>query len=91
MNFAMLWYDDDKKRTFEMKVGRAAEYHNQKYRRVANCCHVHPTMLPPGVEKIGDVVIVADKVIMVNCFWIGVAEEQPESPKPEVGRDVKDD
>jgi len=84
MNFGMLWFNADAKRTFESKVNEAATFHNGKYKRIANCCHVHPSMLLPGVEKVGEIAIVGDKTVAPNYFWVGMAEEKPEANKPEV-------
>ena len=72
MVFGMLWYCDDKKTTFERKVVEAAKYYSDKYGHLANRCHVHPTMLAQNIERVGDIVIVPDKNVMKNHFWLGM-------------------
>lgn len=70
MNIGMLWWDNDPKTTFEIKVKKAAEYFDKKYGAYPNTCIVHPSMVNrTAVDRI-DISIM--KEIRPNYFWIGV-------------------
>ena len=42
MDIGMLWFDNDKKASFEKKVERARDYYLKKYGKKPNLCFVHP-------------------------------------------------
>ncbi len=72
MNTGMLWFDNDPKADFKVKVERAATYYRTKYGRVANVCFVHPSMLEPNPTRPEAIEVRPSKSIMPNHFWIGV-------------------
>ena len=74
MTKGMLWFDNDKKFTFEQKVLGALEYYKSMYGDT-RVCVVNPSMLPDGVSKIGDVDIKTSGSILKNHFWVGTEWE----------------
>ena len=44
MNTGMLWFDNDPKIDFYVKIMRASEYYQKKYGQIPNVCFVHPSM-----------------------------------------------
>jgi len=73
MDIGMLWYDDDKKRTLEEKIARAAEYYRVKYGVSPNRCFVHPTLVDDGKLTIaGGVRLSANRTIIKDHFWLGI-------------------
>lgn len=68
----MLWFDNTPKKSLVQKIDDAMQYFTDKYGRVPNACHIHPTML--GNENIEDapVEIKVDQGILPFHFWIGV-------------------
>ena len=71
MNVGMLWLDDDKQRSFEEKVRRAADYYQEKYGRSPELCLVSVKML--AVEKkVGQIEVQPVKTVLPNHFWLGM-------------------
>jgi hypothetical protein len=67
----MLWLDDDKKRPFDEKVKRAADYYQTKYGRKPTVCLVNPKMLAQE-KKIGKIVVSPIQTVLPYHFWLGV-------------------
>ncbi len=75
MNVGMLWYDDDKSRSLEEKVRRAADYYQRKYGRKPNLCLVNPQSgLNGKTAKVASVELKTAGNVLPHHFWVGVAE-----------------
>ena len=84
MNIGMLWLDDDKRRSFEEKVKRAAEYYSEKYGRFPELCLVNTAMLAgdsasaedtdPAEEnkKVGRIEVQPTQTVLLHHFWLGM-------------------
>ena len=72
MNVGMLWLDDDKKRPFEEKIARAAEYYHHKYGRKPTHCYVHQTATEES-KKIDNISIVPDQMLQKHHFLLGLS------------------
>lgn len=73
MKIGMLWFDNDPKTSLQEKVGKAVDYYNKTYGKVATTCFVHPSMLHLNDPKtIGGVELRTSRRILPNHFWIGV-------------------
>ena len=84
MNIGMLWFDNDPKVGFDVKVERAATYYRNKYGRTPTLCFVHPTMISPqsstsepaagaanrNITAAG-LEIRSTRSVLPNHFWIG--------------------
>lgn len=73
MNFGMLWLDDDKKRTFEEKVLRAADYYRSKYGRLPNTCYVHRSATQEAT-KINKITVVPDQTVLPHHFLLALSQ-----------------
>ncbi|MCP5094307.1 MAG: hypothetical protein GY943_02010 [Chloroflexi bacterium] len=71
MNVGMLWLDDDKKRPFDEKVKRAADYYVTKYGRMPTVCLVNPKMLAQE-KKIDEINVSPIRTVLPYYFWLGV-------------------
>ena len=71
MKVGMLWLDDDKKRPFDEKVKRAAEYYHTKYGSIPTLCLVNKSMLEEK-KTVGKVVVSPVRTVLPNHFWLGV-------------------
>jgi len=71
MKVGMLWLDDDKKRPFDEKIVRAADYYRTKYGRSPNMCLVNKKMLANEIS-VGKIIVSPVKTILPNHFWLGV-------------------
>jgi hypothetical protein len=85
MNIGMLWFDNDPKVGFEVKVERAATYYRNKYGRSPTVCFVHPSMLsgpknssseaplPAAghIPRAAGLEIRSNRSVLPNHFWIG--------------------
>lgn len=77
MNIGMLWLDDDKRRTFEEKVKRAAEYYSEKYGRFPELCLVNTNMLAGSAsaeenKKVGRIEVQPTQTVLPHHFWLGM-------------------
>ena len=71
MNIGMMWLDDNKNRSFEEKVKRAAAYYQQKYGQVPNLCMVSEQSLAE-VTSIDDIKVQPANFVRPFHFWIGI-------------------
>lgn len=71
METGMLWFDDSKRPLTE-KVESAVAYYRDKYEEAPNLCAVHPSMLPDGDTKVGEIDIRGATAVMPHHFWLGV-------------------
>ena len=75
MNIGMLWFDNDPKTDFSLKIERAARYYCEKYGKKPNVCFVHPSMLqtvPADKKTRSDIEVRTTKSVLPNHFWIGI-------------------
>ena len=71
MNIGMLWLDDDKKRSFEEKIKRAAQYYKDKYGKTPTMCCVSTQALDDEI-KMGKLAVRPVRHIRPQHFWIGM-------------------
>ena len=74
MNTGMLWFDNDPKIDFSVKILRAAEYYQRKYGQTPNVCFVHPSMNIETPPKSIGVDVQVNQMIQPNHFWLGVKQ-----------------
>lgn len=78
MNIGMLWLDDDKRRTFEEKVKRAADYYSEKYGSLPELCLVNSAMLAGDKasteenKKVGRIEVQPTQTVLPHHFWLGM-------------------
>ncbi len=82
MDIGMLWYDDDRQRQLAEKVARAVEHYRKKYGTPPTVCFVHPSLLPNGPEIAAGVALRPAKTVLINHFWIGIAEALEHQRQP---------
>lgn len=70
----MLWYDDDKTRTLEDKVRRAADYYRTKYGRLPTLCLISPGSLSGGPDSVAKIKLQTAHNVLPHHFWIGMAD-----------------
>jgi hypothetical protein len=75
MDTGMLWYDDDRQRSLEDKVRRAADYYRRKYGRAPNLCLLNPQSLNGGPDAVNTIELQTAPNILPHHFWIGVASQ----------------
>jgi hypothetical protein len=73
VNIGMLWRDDDKRRSFEEKVQRAADYYMMKYGRWPELCLVNVLMLADE-RKVGAIAVQPVKNVLPHHFWLGMRQ-----------------
>lgn len=71
MKIGMLWFNSDPEKTVAEKVAEAAEYYLDKYKTEANCCCVHPSMIPEEGVTVDGIAIKTSKKVIPNHFWMG--------------------
>ncbi len=74
MNTGMLWFDNDPKIDFYVKIMRAAEYYQKKYGQIPDVCFVHPSMKVEVPSKSINVDVQVNQMILPNHFWLGVKQ-----------------
>jgi hypothetical protein len=71
MNVGMMWLDDDKRRSLEEKVQRAADHYREKYGRLPELCLVNTKMLGDA-KSIGKIKVIPIKTVLPYHFWLGM-------------------
>jgi hypothetical protein len=83
VKIGLMWFDDDPHRELEQKVLRAATHYERKYGQRPDLCFVHPGALngngKRSVKKAGGVEIRAGRSVLPYHFWLGLAEDAPET------------
>ena len=83
MKIGMLWLDDNKRRSLEEKVSRAAEFYENKYGQVPNRCYVNIDTL--AEEKEGGHLWVKPAVnVLPHHFWIGIQGAEAAAGAPDL-------
>jgi hypothetical protein len=80
MNVGMLWYDDDRKRTLEEKVLRAADHYRQKFGRAPTLCLVNPRSLNGDPARVAKIELRSAHNVLQHHFWMGIAENSNGAP-----------
>ena len=79
MKTGLLWFDDDPRKQLEEKVQRAVTHYERKYGRSPTLCFVHPSALNGNgrreVKKTGGVEIHSRQSVLMDHFWLGVADD----------------
>jgi hypothetical protein len=75
MRTGWMWFDNDKGRTLEQKVERAAERVRAKHGRWPDMCYVNSRAAPGGNFVCGKVRVVAAPNILPHHFWLGPLEK----------------
>lgn len=82
MDVGMLWFDGDREKELEMRIGQAARYYRTKYGRTPNMCLIHPkTMSENTLSETGGLQIQTSSAVLPDHFWLGVEK---------AGRDSQD-
>ena len=74
MNTGMLWFDNDPKLEFSVKIIRASEYYQKKYGQTPNVCFVNPATKVEVPSKSFGVEVQVNQMILPNHFWLGVKQ-----------------
>ncbi|MCA9874063.1 MAG: hypothetical protein H6659_00215 [Ardenticatenaceae bacterium] len=71
MNVGMLWLDDDRQRSLDEKVNRAAEYYQEKYGRSPELCLVNQKSLSEK-KTVGHIEVQPAQTVLPHHFWLGM-------------------
>lgn len=71
MDIGMLWLDDDRQRSLDEKVNRAAEYYLEKYGRSPELCLVNNRSLNE-TKKVGQIEVQPAQTVLLHHFWLGM-------------------
>lgn len=81
MNVGTLWFDNNKKLSFEVKVLNGADYFYKKYGFYPDTCIVNPQtdvencgMLIKSPQ--GNITVLFNRSIMPSHFWLGTEEDR---------------
>ena len=67
----MLWLDDDKRRSLEDKVRRAADYYERKYGRAPQVCLVNGKALAEALE-VDEIKVRPAGHVLPSHLWLGI-------------------
>lgn len=86
MNFGMLWFDNNPRKTLAEIIDEASTYYQKKYKLTPNKCFVNPSMLSNEDKNskklwIGGVRIESTQTVLPNHIWIGHVEKHEEAKK----------
>lgn len=71
MYVGMLWLDDDRRRTLDEKVMRAADYYEEKYGRFPELCLVNSSAVAEK-KTVGRIEIQPAQTVLPHHFWLGM-------------------
>ena len=74
MQIGLLWYDDDPRKTLEMKIEQAAARYREKYGSAPTACFVNPSAVAQPTRQAG-MRVAPGRTIRPNYLWIGVDEQ----------------
>ena len=82
MDTGMMWFDNDPKKSLDVKIQQAADYYHRKYGRTPDLCLVNPGNLATNEPQIspmvsGKVTIRPLRSVLPGHLWIGVEEKLP--------------
>lgn len=69
----LMWFDNDPKKDFSLKVAEAARRYYEKFGRLPTICLVNPGCAA-GETHVQSIVIKPSKSVMPHHFWIGAGE-----------------
>jgi hypothetical protein len=73
MDVGMLWFDGDREKGLEKRIGQATQYYQKKYGRTPNLCLIHPlTMMEKELEATGGLQVRTSTAVLPDHFWLGV-------------------
>ena len=75
MKVGMLWLDDNRKRSFEEKVQRAADYYHAKYGRQPEVCYVNKGALANELAILS-IQVKGVVTVLPHHFWLGMLSPQ---------------
>lgn len=75
MENGMMWFDNDPRKSLEVKVRQAAEYYRNKYGSIPNMCMVNPLSLAnAGAQAADSIAIKPLRSVLPGHLWIGREE-----------------
>ena len=76
METGMMWFDNDPRKSLDVKVQQAADYYRKKYGSVPDLCLVNPLSLQnTGVPVGGNISIRPLRSVLPGHLWIGKEEK----------------
>ena len=70
MRVAMMWFENDPKKTTNQIIDEAVKYYEKKYEKKANCCIVNPKTITEEFQH-GEIKVKISKSILPLHYWIG--------------------
>ena len=78
MDVGMLWLDDNRKRSLEQKVLRAADYYEVKYGRQPELCFVNQAALAEEMA-VRSIQVKGVATVLPHHFWLGMSNGREKS------------
>jgi hypothetical protein len=75
MQIGLMWYDDDPRKTLDVKIEQAAARYHEKFGQAPNACYVNPAALAAEGKRNG-LRLVPARSIRPGYLWIGVDERE---------------
>ena len=80
METGMLWFDNDPKKSLNLKIQQAVDYYRNKYGCSPNLCLVNPGNLvksnqPSETSSLGSVMIRPFRSVLPGHLWIGMEDK----------------
>ncbi len=76
MQAGMMWFDNDKSTSLNIKIKTAAKYYRKKYGKTPDLCMVNPSMIPDDLPKDAKMTIRPYQPIVSGHLWIGVDDSR---------------
>lgn len=75
MHTGMLWFNNDPKKTLQVKVQEALDYYIKKYGRTPDLCLLHPDSMKDQVVDIKNLTVRPYRPVLPGHIWIGIEDK----------------
>lgn len=72
MKQGLVWYDNDPKKTLDVKMSEAVNRYKEKYGAEPTVCYVNPAQLGTKRGSLGKLRIVSAAQVLLNHLWLEI-------------------
>ncbi len=72
MKLGLLWYDNDPKKTLDLKLAEAATRYKEKFGAEPSVCYVNPAQMDAPQAAHGKFKLVGAAAVLPNHIWLEI-------------------
>ncbi len=74
MKLGLVWYDNDPKKSFDVKMIEAVRRYKEKYGTEPTVCYVNPAQLEQQTGAAGKLRLVSAAQVLPNHLWLEIGD-----------------